>query len=71
MEPPAGSAPGTRVLAAGFDGEPVGVLKKDAFDAIAAKLRTNGQLQACYDGVPLQTEQGPCTVKSIADGGVR
>ena len=71
VEPPSGAAPGERVMVAGFAAEPVAVLKKEAFDSIASGLRTNADRVACYNGAPLQTSQGVCTVKSIADGGIR
>ena len=71
MEPPAGSKPGDRVTAAGFGSEAVAVLKKDAFDSIAASLATDATYVACFDGVPLETGHGLCTVRSIANGAVK
>ena len=71
MEPPAAAKPGDRVTVAGFEGEPVGLLKREVFDPLAAGLRTSSDLVACYNGVPLSTHEGPCRVKSIADGGIR
>ena len=71
VEPPFGALPGDRVSAAGFSGEPVAVLKKDAFDPIAVGLKTNAERVACYDGIVLQTEKGPCTVKSIVNGAIK
>lgn len=71
MEPPQDAQPGDTVTVPGFEGQPTAVLKKDLFDVISAKLRTNQQLEACYDGRPLQTPAGICTVKSIANGSVK
>lgn len=71
VEPPEGSVPGEKVTVAGFEGQPAGVLKKDLFDAVAPKLRTNRQLEACYDGVQLRTSKGVCVVQSIAGGGIK
>ena len=66
VEPPAESKPGDRVFAAGFEGDPVAVLKKEAFDGIAAGLKTNDDLVACFNNISLQTNQGPCKVRTLA-----
>ena len=71
MEPPEGAVPGERVTAAGFDGPPAAVLKKEAFDPIASGLKTNEDLVACYQDLPLVTSKGPCTVQSVSNGAIR
>jgi methionyl-tRNA synthetase len=71
VEPPEGAVPGERVTAAGFEGEPVAVLKKEAFDPIASGLKTNAELVACYQEQPLMTCKGPCTVRSVSHGAIR
>ena len=65
VEPPAESKPGDRVFAAGIEGNPVAVLKKEAFDSIAAGLKTNDDLVACFNNISLQTSQGPCKVRTL------
>ena len=73
MEPPAAAAPGERVAAEGFAGEPDAVLapKKRVFEGVQPDLATDAARVACYRGVPLATPQGPCTVASIAGGSIR
>jgi len=71
VEPPEGAVPGERVTAAGFEGDPVAVLKKEAFDPIAGGLKTNSELVACYQDQPLVTSKGPCTVRSVRQGAIR
>lgn len=34
-------------------------------------LATNGERQACYRGVPLQTAAGPCMVASVVGGSIK
>lgn len=51
--------------------DPVAVLKKDAFDLIAANLATNASCVACFNGEVLESSGGPCTVKTIANGTIR
>ena len=73
VEPPAGAAPGERVTAEGFAGEPDAVLapKKRVFEAVQPGLATRAERVACDCGAPLATAQGPCTVPSIAGGSIR
>jgi methionyl-tRNA synthetase len=73
VTPPEGAAPGDRVSAAGFPGEPEEQLnpKRKQFEQISPDLRTDAQRVACYRGVPLQTPAGPCTVPSIVGGGIK
>lgn len=67
MEPPEGASPGESVTVSGYEGVPETVLnpKKKVFEAVQKFLCTDGQLRACYRGIPLSTSAGPCTVKSI------
>jgi hypothetical protein len=73
VEPPADSAPGERVTAEGFDGEPEEQLnpKKKIFEQIQPELLTNAECIACYRGLPLRTKAGPCKVSSIVSGGIK
>ncbi len=73
MEPPEGSAPGERVTAEGFDGEPEEQLnpKKKVFEQIQPDLLTNAESVACYKGQPLRTQSGVCRVSSIVDGSIK
>jgi len=73
VEPPSDAAPGERVTAEGFAGEPDAQLapKKRVFEAVQPDLATSAERVACYRGVPLATAQGPCTVPSIAGGSIR
>lgn len=71
VEPPAGARPGDRVGPTGLQPEPVTVLKKDAFDLLAASLATDASCVACYKGAPLETSSGACTVQSIANGPIK
>ena len=57
--------PGDRVLVAGDDAEPLSaaqVKRKKIWEALAPKVRTDENLIATYDGQPLVTSAGPCTV---------
>ena len=73
MEPPADSAPGERVTAEGFDGEPEEQLnpKKKIFEQIQPELLTNAECIACYKGLPLRTKAGHCKVASIVRGSIK
>ena len=74
VTPPEGAAPGDRVGAAGFEGEPDKVLdpkKAKVFETVATELASNAERIACYRGIPLATSSGPCTVKSVVGGSIR
>jgi methionyl-tRNA synthetase len=61
------------VTVAGYAGEPDEQLnpKKKVFEAVAPELRTNGELLACYRGVPLMTSAGPVRVASVAGASIK
>ena len=63
VAPPAGAAPGARVVVAGYEGEPEAVLnpKKKIFEKVAEHLQTDGQGVCCFKGVPLTVGGGPVT----------
>ncbi len=73
VEPPEGSAPGERVTAEGFDGQPEEQLnpKKKVFEQIQPDLLTNAESVACYKGLPLRTHSGVCKVSSIVGGSIK
>ncbi|CAL8471724.1 g11266 [Coccomyxa elongata] len=73
VEPPGSAAPGDRVTADGFDGEPEEQLnpKKKQFEQIQPDLLTNADCIACYKGLPLKTKEGPCKVSSIVGGSIK
>ncbi|KAL3147164.1 hypothetical protein ABBQ32_002671 [Trebouxia sp. C0010 RCD-2024] len=73
VEPPEGSAPGDRVSAQGYEGEPDDQLnpKKKIFEQVTPDLQTNSLKLACYKGIPLSTNKGPCTVRSIVGGSIK
>ena len=73
VEPPEGSAPGERVTAEGFDGEPEEQLnpKKKIFEQIQPELQTNAERVACYRNLPLKTQLGVCKVSSIVGGSIK
>ena len=73
VEPPGSAAPGDRVTADGFDGEPEEQLnpKKKQFEQIQPDLLTNADCIACYKGLPLKTKEGPCKVSSIIGGSIK
>lgn len=63
--PPADAKPGDRVIVAGDEAEPLSaaqVKRKKIWEALAPKLKTNDSLVATYDGQPIVTAAGPCTV---------
>ncbi len=73
VEPPEGSAPGERVTAEGFNGEPEEQLnpKKKIFEQIQPELQTNAERVACYRNLPLKTQSGVCKVSSIIGGSIK
>ena len=73
VDPPAGAAPGDRILIDGFaDGAPVAEVvnpasKKNPWVPFAAELKTNAARVATYAGVPLRTAAGACSAPTLAD----
>jgi methionine--tRNA ligase beta chain len=69
VDPPKNSLPGTRISVVGFDGTPETQLnpKLKIFETVKPDLRSNGDLTACYKGIPLRTSEGNCTVKSLSN----
>lgn len=70
VAPPDGAKVGERIHCDGLDGEPVTaaqVRKKKVLEAVLPLLRTDADCVAHYDGKPLLTSAGPCTVPSNAD----
>jgi len=73
LNPPEGSKIGERVTFDGFPGEHDAQLnpKHKVWETVQPELKTNDQLVATYKGVPFKTSAGICTVKSIANGGIK
>ena len=70
IEPPPDSQVGERVSFKGATGEPVSstqIKKKKIWEAVAAKLQTNNEGVATWDGHPLSTSTGVCKANSLAD----
>ncbi|DBA80051.1 hypothetical protein WJX79_001269 [Trebouxia sp. C0005] len=73
VEPPVDSAPGDRVTVQGYEEEPDEQLnpKKKIFEQVTPDLKTSAMKLACYQGIPLSTSKGPCTVQSIMGGSIK
>jgi len=73
VEPPADAEVGQRISCDGFEGEPDEVLnpKKKVWEQVCPDLATDGDLKACFRGVPLSVNGAPCTVKSIVKGSIK
>lgn len=72
VEPPAGAKIGERIAVEGFNtaADPAPAVlnaKKKEFSLIKPSLKTNQDKVACYNGIPLLSSAGPCTVKTLAD----
>lgn len=74
VEPPASALPGTRISLASLDVSPFAPekqvnpkKKKNAWLNVAPKLRTDASCTACFDGDPLITPEGKCTVATLKD----
>jgi len=70
LEPPPGALVGERIkVEGGADPTPDEMLKSKSaqkvWDRVAEKLSTDSSLCGTYDGVPLVTSAGPCTVASL------
>ncbi|XP_064405435.1 tyrosine--tRNA ligase, cytoplasmic-like isoform X2 [Halichondria panicea] len=74
LVPPPGSKPGQRVFVDGYNTEePDEMLnpKKKIFEQIQPDLKTNSKLLATYRGIPLSTDEGGVTVKSLSGASIR
>jgi len=73
LNPPTGSKIGERVTVDGFPGEHDAQLnpKHKVWETVQPDLKTNDDLVATYKGAALKTSAGVCTVKSIANGGIK
>ena len=73
LVPPAGSKPGDRVFAEGHKADSFEVLnpKKKIWEKVQPDLHTDGKGTAVFMGIPLQTQNGPITVKSIFNGNIK
>ena len=63
---------GERITFAGHEGEPEAQLnpKKKVWEKLMPSLNTSAERVGRYDEVPFMTSKGPCTVASIAGGGI-
>jgi methionine--tRNA ligase beta chain len=75
VDPPAGAAPGDRILIDGHADSAAPVpevinpsAKKNPWVPFAAELKTNADRVATYLGVPLRTAAGVCTAPTVANG---
>jgi len=70
VRPHADSKPGDVIFAEGFEGEPLPQIdaskRSNPFKKVKESLQTNADLVAVYQDVPLRTQAGVCTVKSLA-----
>jgi len=73
VDPPKGSKIGERVTFDGYPGEPDTQLnpKHKIWETVQPDLKSNGDLIATWKGVAMKTGSGICTVKSIANGGIK
>jgi tRNA-binding EMAP/Myf-like protein len=70
VTPPAGSAPGSVVAPQGLKLQPdeaIDLKKSKVWESVKAKLRVDAASVATFDGTPLVTAGGPCTVASVKD----
>merc|ERR1712137_1090817 len=73
VRPPAESKIGERIFIEGEEGEPDAQIdnkkSNNVWKALQKTncLQTNSDCLAVYEGKPLRTSAGPCTVKSLAD----
>ena len=72
VEPPEGVPIGERVICAGHEDEPEKQLnpKKKIWEKVQPTLNTSDDCVVRHEELPFMTSKGPCTVKSIAGGGV-
>lgn len=75
VDPPAGAAPGDRILIDGHSDSTAPVpevvnpsAKKNPWVPFAAELKTNADRVATYLGVPLRTAAGVCAAPTVANG---
>jgi len=72
VTPPAGAAPGERVMFEGFEGEPESASKMDkkkAWEAIQPELNTSAEGVCRYKELPFTLAGGVCTA-TVPDGGI-
>jgi len=70
VTPPVAAKVGERVFCEGMEGEPVTaaqVRKKKVLEAVLPDLRSDKQCVAAYQGKPILTSAGPCTVPTKAN----
>lgn len=71
VSPPEGASVGERVFLQGMEGEPFTSAQVKKFKVwetlIAPYLKTNDDCTACWNGLPLLTSAGPCTVVSASN----
>ena len=70
VDVPEGAAIGERVFVSGESGDPSGpgaMKKKKIFAKLAEDLKTNSDKIATWQGKPMMTSAGPCTVPTLAD----
>ena len=70
VDVPEGAKIGERVFIEGDTGDPIGpgsMKKKKIFDKLSKDLKTNAEKIATWQGKPIMTSAGPCTVPSLAD----
>lgn len=68
VDPPADAVIGERVFIDGATGEPLSssqIKKKKVWEAVAKKLSTGEGCVAMWDGKPIKTSNGVCTVPSL------
>ena len=68
MDPPAGSMPGDKVTAAGFEGQPALECnpKNNIFGIVQPDLKTNDSLIGTYKGIPLEIKgKGPLKCQTL------
>jgi len=70
VDPPADAKIGERIFCEGLSGEPASapqVKRRKIWQTVAEGLRTNGDKVATYQGLPLMTSAGSCTVPELTD----
>jgi len=66
--PPEGASIGERVYVDGLSGEPITsaqVKKKKVWETVSSKLRSNGKMEATWDGQVIMTSAGVCSIPSL------
>jgi len=65
VDPPNFAKAGDKISVQGFVGEPDPVIDINLYDEIAKYMRSNNQGTVIYQGIPMTTSSGNCTVKSL------